>query len=258
MMALHHRTANGGRGQVVDVALYESVFNMMESFIPEFDVLGYKRERAGNALPGITPSNTYATRDGKYVIIGANNDSIFKRLMSAIGRDDLADVGVLRQDRAVERRTDEGVLELDLGGPHARFTRGDRGEHAVVPRLRAVELGLGDQLAVDKLAGALERLGSVVAFGARDIEVRPSLGERGFHVGALEASDDLTLADPVSFLEAEVDEPAGRLRGDGGLALRDDVAARLQPGCGIAPGPIGDNLHDGRFGQHRRGRRLGR
>lgn len=90
MMALHHRTANGGKGQVVDVALYESVFNMMESFIPEFDVLGYKRERAGNALPGITPSNTYATRDGKYVIVGANNDSLFKRMMIAIGRPDLA------------------------------------------------------------------------------------------------------------------------------------------------------------------------
>jgi formyl-CoA transferase len=90
MMALHHRNVNGGRGQYVDVALYEAVFNMMESFIPEFDVLGFKRERAGNELPGITPSNTYATRDSKYVIIGANNDSIFKRLMIAIGREDLA------------------------------------------------------------------------------------------------------------------------------------------------------------------------
>lgn len=91
MMALHHRTANGGKGQVVDVALYESVFNMMESFIPEFDVLGFKRERAGNALPGITPSNTYATRDGKFVIIGANNDAIFKRMMLCAQRPDLAD-----------------------------------------------------------------------------------------------------------------------------------------------------------------------
>jgi formyl-CoA transferase len=90
MMALHHRNVNGGQGQFVDVALYEAVFNMMESLIPEFDVLGFKRERAGNELPGITPSNTYATRDGKFVIIGANSDSIFKRLMSAIGRGDLA------------------------------------------------------------------------------------------------------------------------------------------------------------------------
>jgi formyl-CoA transferase len=90
MMALHQRNVNGGKGQYVDVALYEAVFNMMESLIPEFDVLGFKRERAGNELPGITPSNTYATRDGKFVIIGANNDSIFKRLMTAMARGDLA------------------------------------------------------------------------------------------------------------------------------------------------------------------------
>ena len=95
MMALHQRDANGGKGQYVDVALYEAVFNMMESLVPEFDVLGFKRERAGNELPGITPSNTYATRDGKFVIIGANNDSIFKRLMGAMGRGDLANDATL-------------------------------------------------------------------------------------------------------------------------------------------------------------------
>jgi succinyl-CoA---D-citramalate CoA-transferase len=107
LMALHHRNTNGGQGQVVDVALYEAVFNMMESLVPEFDVLGFKRERAGNALPGITPSNTYATRDGRYVIIGANNDRIFKRLMTAIGRGDLAsdpslDTNAGRVPRAAE------------------------------------------------------------------------------------------------------------------------------------------------------------
>ena len=107
LMALHQRTANGGRGQVVDVALYEAVFNMMESLVPEFDVLGFKRERAGNALPGITPSNTYATRDGKYVIIGANNDSIFKRLMKAIGRPDLAEDDALATNEGRVPRADE-------------------------------------------------------------------------------------------------------------------------------------------------------
>lgn len=109
MMALHQRTANGGRGQYVDVALYESVFNMMESLLPEFDVLGFKRERAGNALPGITPSNTYPTRDGKYVIIGANNDSIFRRLMTAMGRDDLAN----DPDLATNAGRTPRVAELD-------------------------------------------------------------------------------------------------------------------------------------------------
>jgi formyl-CoA transferase len=90
LVALHHRKVNGGSGQMVDLALYEAVFGVMESLVPEFDVLGFVRERAGNALPGIVPSNTYPTRDGKYVIIGANGDSIFKRLMVAIGRGDLA------------------------------------------------------------------------------------------------------------------------------------------------------------------------
>jgi formyl-CoA transferase len=94
MMALHHRNANGGRksgkGQVVDVALYEAVFNMMEGALPEYDMFGAIREREGTTLTGIVPSNTYPTRDGQYIVIGGNGDSIFKRLMVLIGRDDLA------------------------------------------------------------------------------------------------------------------------------------------------------------------------
>lgn len=107
LMALHHRTANGGKGQVVDVALYESVFNLMESLVPEWDVLGFKRERAGNALPGIVPSNTYPTRDGGFVIIGANSDAIFKRLMTAIGRADLASDAALATNAGRVPRTAE-------------------------------------------------------------------------------------------------------------------------------------------------------
>jgi formyl-CoA transferase len=95
LMALHHRNATGGKGvgvgQVVDVALYEAVFNMMESTVPEFDVAGVVRERTGGALPGIVPSNTYTTGDGQAVVIAGNGDAIFKRLMRAIGRDDMAD-----------------------------------------------------------------------------------------------------------------------------------------------------------------------
>jgi formyl-CoA transferase len=91
LMALRNREVNGGAGQVVDVALYEAVFAMMESLVPEFDVFGFVRERTGNIMPGITPSNTHTTRDGKHLIIGANGDAIFKRFMVAIGRQDLAD-----------------------------------------------------------------------------------------------------------------------------------------------------------------------
>lgn len=92
MMALHARDKNPERkGQMVDVALYESVFSLMEGILPEYDLKGLVRERTGSTLPGIAPSNTYLCADGKYVVIGANGDSIFKRLMQAIGRRDLAE-----------------------------------------------------------------------------------------------------------------------------------------------------------------------
>jgi formyl-CoA transferase len=104
LMALRHREVTGGKGQVVDVALYESVFSLMESLLPEYDMTGFVRERTGSSLPGIVPSNTYTTRDGKYVVIGANGDSIFKRMMQAIGREDLAnDPGLARNDGRVLR-----------------------------------------------------------------------------------------------------------------------------------------------------------
>jgi formyl-CoA transferase len=90
MFALYHRDARGGQGQVIDVALYESVFNLMESLLPEYDAFGVVRERAGSALPGIAPSNAYRCASDAYVLIGGNGDSIYQRLMHAIGRTDLA------------------------------------------------------------------------------------------------------------------------------------------------------------------------
>jgi crotonobetainyl-CoA:carnitine CoA-transferase CaiB-like acyl-CoA transferase len=89
MMALHHLKVNGGKGQLIDVALYEAVFAVMESLLPEFQMFGHVRERSGSALPGITPSNTYLSSDRQYVAIAGNGDGIFRRLMHAIGRDDL-------------------------------------------------------------------------------------------------------------------------------------------------------------------------
>ena len=80
-----------GAGQVVDVSLVESVFNVMESLVPEYDLLGHVRERSGGSLPGIAPSNTYLTADGAYVVIAGNSDPIYKRLMTTIGRVDLAE-----------------------------------------------------------------------------------------------------------------------------------------------------------------------
>jgi formyl-CoA transferase len=107
LMALQARQTNGGRGQVVDVALYEAVFSLMESLLPEYDVTGFVRTRSGASLPGIVPSNTYTTRDGKYLVIGANGDSIFKRFMQAIGRPDLAADPALANNEGRVRRTEE-------------------------------------------------------------------------------------------------------------------------------------------------------
>jgi formyl-CoA transferase len=89
LTALYHRKVHGGKGQVIDVALHEAVFNVMESLIPEYSAFGAVREAAGSALPGIAPSNAYRCADG-FVLIAGNGDSIFKRLMQAVGRDDLA------------------------------------------------------------------------------------------------------------------------------------------------------------------------
>nr|WP_155712805.1 CaiB/BaiF CoA-transferase family protein [Pseudoduganella dura] len=90
MSVLRVKTGQGD-GQVVDVSLVESVFNLMESLVPEYDLLGHVRERSGGALPGIAPSNSYPTRDGAYVVIAGNSNPIYRRLMAVIGRQDLAD-----------------------------------------------------------------------------------------------------------------------------------------------------------------------
>ena len=107
LTALRHREVNGGEGQMIDVALYESVFNVMESLLPEYDVFGAVRGAAGSALPGIAPSNAYRCAGGAYVLVAGNGDSIFRRLMGAIARDDLAqDPGLARNDGRVARVAD--------------------------------------------------------------------------------------------------------------------------------------------------------
>ena len=107
LMALRHKEVNGGSGQMVDVALYEAVFAMMESLVPEFDVFGFIRNRTGNVMPGITPSNTFTTRDAKHLAIGANGDAMFKRFMQAIDRPDLADDSQLADNAGRDARADE-------------------------------------------------------------------------------------------------------------------------------------------------------
>jgi formyl-CoA transferase len=117
LMALRHREVNGGQGQVVDVALYEAIFAMMESMVPEFDVFGFIRERSGNIMPGITPSSIHTSHDGKHIQIGANGDAIFKRFMQAIDRHDLADDPTLTSNDGRDARRDElyGVIDRWVG-----------------------------------------------------------------------------------------------------------------------------------------------
>lgn len=117
LLALYHRKVNGGDGQVVDVALYESVFNCMESLLPEFSIFGAVREASGSALPGIAPSNAYQCRDGILLVAG-NGDSIFKRLMKLVGRGDLAD----RADLANNDGRVRSVAEIDAA--IAKWTAG--------------------------------------------------------------------------------------------------------------------------------------
>jgi formyl-CoA transferase len=108
LTALHERETSG-QGQVIDVALYEAVFNCMESLLPEYSAFGAVREAAGSALPGIAPSNAYRCKDEGYVLIAGNGDSIFKRLMHTIGRDDLGNDPALGDNAGRVKR----VAEID-------------------------------------------------------------------------------------------------------------------------------------------------
>jgi succinyl-CoA---D-citramalate CoA-transferase len=133
LLALAH-LKNGGGGQLIDVALYESVFNVMESLLPEYDSDGFVRERSGSSLPGIAPSNIYPCKDGSYVLIAGNADSLYRRLMSEIGRADLRDDPALARNdgRAAQmERIDDAIA-----GWTSRLTQEEvllRMEQAQVP-----------------------------------------------------------------------------------------------------------------------------
>jgi len=107
LLALYQRDARGGKGQLIDAALYESIFNLTESLLPEYSVFGAVREPAGAALPGIAPSNAYRCHDGSYVLIAGNGDAIFQRLMQCIGREDLATAPDLAHNDGRVARVDE-------------------------------------------------------------------------------------------------------------------------------------------------------
>lgn len=113
-LAIIERHNNGGEGQVIDVALYEAMYNLMEAVVPEYDGAGVIREASGTTVTGIVPTNTYRCKDGKFVIIGGNGDSIFKRLMVAAGHPDMAEDPELANNEGRvrhEQRIDAALAE---------------------------------------------------------------------------------------------------------------------------------------------------
>ena len=123
LMGLLERRSGTGRGEVVDVALYEAVYSLMESLVPDYDAFDVQREPSGASLPGIVPSNTYLCADGTYIVVSGNGDAIFTRLMRVIGRPDLADDPRMRDNEGRSRHA--GELDAAIAQWAARHSLAD-------------------------------------------------------------------------------------------------------------------------------------
>ncbi|SOY47539.1 putative caiB/baiF CoA-transferase family protein [Cupriavidus taiwanensis] len=210
LLALYQRDARGGEGQVIDVALYESLFNLSESLLPEYSAFGAVRQPAGGALPGIAPSNAYPCASGEYVLVAANGDAIFKRMMLAIGRADLAD------DPALERNDGRVARVDEIDAAIADWTRTQTVESALAV-LRDAQVPSGRIYTVKDIAedphyrarGVIE---SVTSAGGLTVEVpgvvpklsaspgaihdrAPALGEHTDTVLKQAGFDDAAIAD---------------------------------------------------------------
>ncbi|MBA4176579.1 MAG: formyl-CoA transferase [Leptothrix sp. (in: Bacteria)] len=166
LLALRHREVGGGEGQMIDVALYESVFNVMESLLPEYDAFGAVRGPAGSALPGIAPSNAYPCAGGAYVLVGGNGDGIFRRLMRAIGRADLETDPALAQNDGRVRR----VAEIDAA--IAAWTSA-RTIEDVIAALEAAAVPVGRIYTVADIAADPQYLARGMVVQTADIDGRP-------------------------------------------------------------------------------------
>jgi len=168
LTALQSRQATG-RGQVVDVALYEAVFSVMESMLPEFDAFGAIRERTGSFLPGIAPTSAYRCNDGSYVLIAANADSIFRRLCTAMERADLA------ADASLARNEGRAARQAWLDAEIERWTAG-RSVPDILATLEAAEVpasriySIADIVA-DPHYAAREMIRSIALPGGRTLKV---------------------------------------------------------------------------------------
>ncbi|NSX15672.1 CoA transferase [Cupriavidus taiwanensis] len=210
LLALYQRDARGGEGQVIDVALYESLFNLSESLLPEYSAFGAVRQPAGGALPGIAPSNAYPCASGEYILVAANGDAIFKRMMLAIGRADLAEDPALEHNDGRVARVDE--IDAAIAG----WTRTQTVESALAV-LREAQVPSGRIYTVKDIAedphyrarGVIE---SVTSAGGLTVEVpgvvpklsaspgeihdrAPTLGEHTDAVLRQAGFDDAAIAD---------------------------------------------------------------
>ncbi|MDK3026445.1 CaiB/BaiF CoA-transferase family protein [Cupriavidus taiwanensis] len=210
LLALYQRDARGGEGQVIDVALYESLFNLSESLLPEYSAFGAVRQPAGGALPGIAPSNAYPCASGEYILVAANGDAIFKRMMLAIGRADLAADPALEHNDGRVARVDE--IDAAIAG----WTRTQTVESALAV-LREAQVPSGRIYTVKDIAedphyrarGVIE---SVTSAGGLTVEVpgvvpklsaspgeihdrAPTLGEHTDAVLRQAGFDDAAIAD---------------------------------------------------------------
>jgi formyl-CoA transferase len=210
LMALYHRKVNGGTGQYIDVALYEAVFNMMESLLPEQDAFGYTRQRTGSAFPGIAPTNAYPCKDGEYVLIAGNGDSIFRRLMEAIGRSDLANDPDLMHNEGRVRRVEE------IDATIAVWTADKR---------------IDDILAVMEKA----RVPAGRIYSAKDIAEDPHYAARGM-IEQIVTRDGLSLKVPG--VVPKLSETPGSIRGTA-PGLGEDTDAVLQR-LGYSAGQIAE------------------
>ena len=170
LLALYQRDARGGVGQMIDVALYESVFNLSESLLPEYSAFGAIRKPAGGALPGIAPSNAYRCADNAYVLIAGNGDSIYKRLMNLVGRPDLADDPALARNDGRAAR----VQEIDAA-------------------IEAWTSTLSMDAALERLTAASVPSGRI--YSARDIAEDPHYRARGV-IERLRSADGLEVDVP--------------------------------------------------------------
>ena len=214
-LALIQRAKPGGEGQVIDVALYESIFNLMEGIVPEYDGCGAIREPSGTTITGIVPTNTYLCDDGKHVVIGGNGDSIFKRLMTAAGRSDMA------ENTEMAENAGRVIHEVEIDKALADWCAAHSSTH-IIATLEEVRVPVGPIYSVEDMVND-EHYNARGMFETVEIDGKPlkipailpklqgTPGRTDFPGGEIGSHNDEVLEDILSLGDEEV----AQLREDG-------------------------------------------